>query len=55
MLAAEDAGATIMPASPGFYHNPKTIDDLIDMVVARVLDHLEVEHNLVKRWSGYDA
>jgi 4-hydroxy-3-polyprenylbenzoate decarboxylase len=44
-----------MPASPGFYNNPKTIDDLIDMVVARVLDHLEVEHNLVKRWSGYDA
>jgi len=55
MLAAEDAGATIMPASPGFYNNPKTIDDLIDMVVARVLDHLEVEHNLVKRWRGYDA
>jgi 4-hydroxy-3-polyprenylbenzoate decarboxylase len=55
MLAAEDAGATIMPASPGFYHNPKTIDDLVDMVVARVLDHLEVEHTLVKRWSGYDA
>ena len=55
MLAAEDAGATIMPASPGFYHNPETIDDLVDMVVARVLDHLEVEHTLVKRWSGYDA
>ena len=55
MLTAEDAGATIMPASPGFYHNPKTIDDLIDMVVARVLDHLEVEHTLVKRWSGYNA
>lgn len=55
MLAAEDAGATILPASPAFYHNPKTIDDLVDMVVARVLDHLNVRHNLVKRWSGYDA
>jgi flavin prenyltransferase len=55
MLAAEDAGATIMPACPGFYHNPKTIDDLVDMVVARVLDHLEVEHTLAKRWCGYDA
>ena len=55
MLAAEDAGATIMPACPGFYHNPETIDDLIDMIVARVLDHLEVEHTLAKRWSGYDA
>ncbi|MGA2912946.1 MAG: UbiX family flavin prenyltransferase [Methanoregula sp.] len=55
MLAAEDAGATIMPACPGFYHNPDTINDLVDMVVARVLDHLGVEHTLVKRWSGYDA
>jgi 4-hydroxy-3-polyprenylbenzoate decarboxylase len=55
MLAAEDAGAVIMPACPGFYHNPDTIDDLVDMVVARILDHLGVEHNLVKRWSGYDA
>jgi len=55
MLAAEDAGATIMPACPGFYNNPETIDDLVDMVVARILDHLEVEHTLAKRWSGYDA
>jgi 4-hydroxy-3-polyprenylbenzoate decarboxylase len=55
MLAAEDAGATIMPASPGFYNNPKTVDDLVDMVVSRVLDHLKVEHTLVKRWGGYDA
>ncbi|MDD4137773.1 MAG: UbiX family flavin prenyltransferase [Methanoregula sp.] len=55
MLAADEAGATIMPASPGFYHKPKTIDDLVDMVVARVLDHLEIEHNLIQRWSGYDA
>jgi flavin prenyltransferase len=55
MLAAEDAGATIMPASPAFYHNPETIDDLVDMIVARVLDHLDVRHTLIKRWSGYDA
>jgi 4-hydroxy-3-polyprenylbenzoate decarboxylase len=55
MLAAAEAGATIMPASPGFYHNPKTIDDLVDMVISRVLDHLEVEHSLTQRWSGYDA
>jgi len=55
MLAAEEAGATIMPASPGFYNRPDTIDDLVDMVVARVLDHLGVEHNLGQRWSGYDA
>ncbi|AGB01330.1 UbiX family flavin prenyltransferase [Methanoregula formicica] len=55
MLAAEEAGATIMPASPGFYQRPKTIEDLVDMVVARVLDHLDVEHTLSGRWEGYDA
>lgn len=55
MLAAHDAGATILPASPGFYHHPQTIDDLVDMVVARVLDHLGVAHTLSERWSGYDA
>ncbi len=55
MLAAEEAGATIMPASPGFYNRPETIDDLVDMVVARVLDHLGVEQKLGQRWSGYDA
>jgi 4-hydroxy-3-polyprenylbenzoate decarboxylase len=55
MAAAHDAGATIMPACPGFYHHPKTIDDLVDMVVSRVLDHLGVEHTLAKRWGGHDA
>jgi flavin prenyltransferase len=55
MLAAHEAGATIMVASPGFYHNPKTIDDLVDMVVARILDHLSVSHHIENRWSGYDA
>ena len=52
MLAADDAGATVMVASPPFYQHPKTIDDLVDMVVARVLDHMGVEHNLGIRWSG---
>ena len=55
MLAADEAGATVMVASPPFYQHPKTIDDLVDMVVARVLDHMGVEHNLGTRWSGYDA
>jgi 4-hydroxy-3-polyprenylbenzoate decarboxylase len=55
MLAAHDAGATIMVASPAFYHRPRTIDQLVDMVVARVLDHLEIPHNLPVRWGGYDA
>ncbi|OPY37395.1 MAG: aromatic acid decarboxylase [Methanoregula sp. PtaU1.Bin051] len=55
MLAAHRAGATIMPASPPFYHRPETIDDLVDMVVARILDHLGVEHMLAERWGGADA
>jgi len=55
MLAAHDAGATIMPACPGFYSRPEKIDDLVDIVVGRILDHLEVDHTLTKRWSGYDA
>jgi len=55
MVTAHQAGATIMPACPGFYHHPKTVDDLVDMVVSRVLDHLGVEHTLTERWSGADA
>jgi 4-hydroxy-3-polyprenylbenzoate decarboxylase len=55
MLAADEAGATVMVASPPFYQHPRTIDDLVDMVVARVLDHMGVEHRLGTRWSGYDA
>ncbi|WP_428788517.1 flavin prenyltransferase UbiX [Vibrio profundum] len=46
-------GVTIMPASPGFYHHPKSIEDLVDFMVARVLDHLGIEQQLVARW-GYD-
>ena len=46
------AGAMVIPAAPGFYHKPATIDDLVDFIVARVLDHLEVEHTLGKRWGG---
>jgi 4-hydroxy-3-polyprenylbenzoate decarboxylase len=42
----------VMPASPGFYNHPETINDLVDFVVARILDHLKLSHNLGKRWSG---
>ena len=47
-----NAGGTILPASPGFYHGYQTVDDLVDFVVARVADHLEIEHNLMKRWGS---
>ena len=46
------AGATILPAAPGFYHRPRSIEDLVDFVVARILDHLEVEHAVGRRWKS---
>ena len=54
MLRVTHAGAVVMPAAPGFYHRPQSIDDLVNFVVARVLDHLHVEQNLVARWGGPD-
>ncbi|SFR59522.1 4-hydroxy-3-polyprenylbenzoate decarboxylase [Pseudidiomarina maritima] len=45
-------GVTIMPAAPGFYHKPESIDDLVDFVVARILDHLGLEQTIQPRW-GY--
>jgi 4-hydroxy-3-polyprenylbenzoate decarboxylase len=45
-----EAGAEVIPAIPAFYHRPETILDLVDTVVARVLDHLGIEHALTKRW-----
>lgn len=45
-------GVIVMPASPGFYNLPKTMDDLIDFVVARILDHLGRDNDLTKRWTG---
>ncbi|KPJ93615.1 MAG: aromatic acid decarboxylase [Gammaproteobacteria bacterium SG8_11] len=44
-------GVTIMPACPGFYHKPQSVQDLVDFVVARVLDHLHIPHNLIPRWG----
>ncbi|RJE76176.1 aromatic acid decarboxylase [Pseudoalteromonas citrea] len=52
MLKLSQLGVTIMPAAPGFYHKPESIDDLVDFMVARILDHLNIEHTLTERW-GY--
>ena len=45
-------GVIVMPASPGFYNLPKTKEDLIDFVVSRILDHLDIENDLSSRWTG---
>ena len=52
LLRVTRAGAVVLPAAPGFYHRPASVDDLVDFVVARVLDHLDVEHALGRRWAG---
>lgn len=46
------AGATVMPAAPGFYNRPQSIDDLVDFVVARILDHLGVQQSIGRRWRS---
>lgn len=51
MLKLSHAGAVIMPPNPGFYHHPQSVQDMVDFVVARILDHLGVEHGLVKKWG----
>ena len=52
LTLATEAGAIILPAAPGFYHKPQQVSDLVDFVVQRVVDHLEVNINLVRRWEG---
>ena len=51
MLRLARAGAVILPPAPGFYHHPKSIEDLLDFVVGRILDQLSVPHSLVPRWG----
>ena len=52
MLTLAQAGVHVAPANPGFYHNPKQISDLVDFMVARVLDLMKVPHSLSRRWTG---
>ena len=55
MLRLARMGAVVLPCAPGFYHPPRTVDDLVEHIVAKVLDRLEISHDLGKRWSGLDA
>jgi 4-hydroxy-3-polyprenylbenzoate decarboxylase len=52
MAAVTEAGAIVLPASPGFYHNPSSIDDLIDMVAGRILASLGIDSPVMKPWLG---
>lgn len=52
MLKLARVGAVILPANPGFYHHPQRIEDLVDFIVARILDQLGMQNDLVRRWGG---
>ncbi|MBW1868642.1 MAG: UbiX family flavin prenyltransferase [Deltaproteobacteria bacterium] len=51
MTMAADMGAHILPPVPSFYHQPKTIDDIIHQTIGKIFDYLQIEHNLFKRWG----
>jgi flavin prenyltransferase len=51
MLNLCDAGAIILPAMPGFYHNPVSLKDIIDQLVGKILDQFYIKHNLTRRWG----
>jgi len=51
MLKLSKAGAVILPANPGFYYQPKEVSELVDFIVARILDHLNIKHDLIKPWG----
>jgi 4-hydroxy-3-polyprenylbenzoate decarboxylase len=55
MLKLARAGAVILPANPGFYHHPQSVDEVVDFIVARILDHLGIEHKLMARWGAGSA
>lgn len=55
MLSLSQNGAIILPACPGFYHNPQNINDLIDFVLGKVLNIFDIDHKLFKSWEGLDS
>lgn len=52
MTQAAEMGAVILPPMPSFYHQPETIDDIVNQTVGKVLDQFEIEHDLFRRWEG---
>ncbi|MDD7794686.1 UbiX family flavin prenyltransferase [Clostridium sp. 'White wine YQ'] len=52
MLKLSKMGATILPAMPGFYHKPETLEDLVNFVIGKILDYLSIENDLFKKWGN---
>jgi 4-hydroxy-3-polyprenylbenzoate decarboxylase len=52
MTILAEVGAVILAANPGFYHRPRGVDDIVNFIVARILDHLRVKHELIPRWGA---
>jgi flavin prenyltransferase len=55
LVTVTEAGAVVIPAAPGFYHRPSTVAELVDFIVQRVLDQLDVDIQIARRWTGDDA
>lgn len=55
MASLAERGAVILPPMPAFYHNPKTIEDIVDQTVGKALDQFQIEHNCFRRWEGTGA
>jgi 4-hydroxy-3-polyprenylbenzoate decarboxylase len=55
MLKLTHAGARILPASPGFYHRPKTIEELVDHLCFRIMDQFEIPHSMKSQWTGNEV
>lgn len=55
MLRLANAGAVILPANPGFYQHPQSVDDLVDYIVARILDHLDIPQDISPKWGEGEA
>lgn len=52
LTAVTEAGATVIPASPGFYHRPTSVDELVDFVVQRIVDHMDLDITFASRWES---
>ncbi|MEO7985302.1 MAG: flavin prenyltransferase UbiX [Gemmatimonadales bacterium] len=55
LVAVTEAGALIIPAAPGFYHRPTQVAELVDFIVQRILDHLDIDLSIARRWGGDPA